>query len=209
MSAVPTTTFSVPKLNSYALGGNRKVTMIYHERFSLNPAVASLASYVFRANSCYDPNYTGTGHQPRGFDQLMALYDHGTVIGSKMDVGIFSPNSVGATVAVNLRDSVSTPSTFDDMLEVPTCSWTIISPSAGGGVANLSQSCSPAKFLGRPKVLSEDDLRFSSSADCVEQAFYHIVVGPTDSLTDLSSIDFHVRIEYTVILSEPKLPGIS
>lgn len=206
---VPTATFSVPRLRNYSLGGNRKVTMIYHERFSVNPAAGLTGAYIFRANTCYDPNVTGAGHQPRGFDQLMALYDHGTVIGSKIDVGVFNTNATAVTAAVSLRDEGTPSVTYDDILEVATCSWTIVSSLTASGVANLTQTCSPKNFLGRPNLMSEDDLRFSRSNDCTEQAFYHVYFGPTDGGFDLGAVHCHVRIEYTVILSEPRLPSSS
>lgn len=208
-SMVPTSTFSVPRLRNYSLGGSRKVTMIYHERFDLNPGAAVLASRIYRANSCFDPTYAIGGHQPRGFDQLMALYDHGTVIASKIDVGAVNNNSIPATFSVSLRDNPSAFVAFDDALEVPTCSWTISNTANGGGVVNLSQTCSVKKFLGRPNVMSEDNLRFTSTADCSEQCFYHINLGPTDGSSDLGSVPFHVRIEYTVILTEPTMPTLS
>jgi hypothetical protein len=30
----------------------------------------------FRTTAVYDPDYTGTGHQPYGFDQHSRLYNH-------------------------------------------------------------------------------------------------------------------------------------
>ena len=37
-------------------------------------------------NSLFDPNRTGTGHQPYGFDQLSTFYNRYYVTGSKMTV---------------------------------------------------------------------------------------------------------------------------
>lgn len=54
----------------------RTVNLRYCEYFDLVDAAVGWAGYVFRANSVYDPNYTGVGHQPLGRDQLAALYDH-------------------------------------------------------------------------------------------------------------------------------------
>lgn len=33
-------------------------------------------NYIFNLNSLFDPNRTGTGHQPYGYDQIAALYDY-------------------------------------------------------------------------------------------------------------------------------------
>ena len=35
-------------------------------------------------NSLFDPDQTGTGHQPYYFDQFAALYNRYTVLGSKL-----------------------------------------------------------------------------------------------------------------------------
>lgn len=42
------------------------------------------AGYVFRGNSVYDPDYTGTGHQPRYFDQFMEVYGRYLVLSAKL-----------------------------------------------------------------------------------------------------------------------------
>jgi len=41
----------------------------------LNPAIGAAAGYVFNLNSLHDPNTSGVGHQPTGFDQLIAIYE--------------------------------------------------------------------------------------------------------------------------------------
>lgn len=205
---VQTDAFSIGRPSSYPLGRQRKCTMIYGETFTLNPGVGSLASYVFRANSCYDPNLTGIGHQPRGFDQLMALYDHGTVIASKIDVGGYNTATQGQVMVLSLRDTSSVAGTFNDAMEVPKSVWTIIPGAAGGGVSNLSLGCNPSKFMGRSKPLSEDNLRFSDSADALDKCFFHIYVGDPAG-GDPLGVNLQVRIEYTVILTEPHMPGES
>lgn len=47
----------------------------YHERASLSLTGGVAQVYSFRVNSLYDPNYTGGGHQPGGYDQLTAIYN--------------------------------------------------------------------------------------------------------------------------------------
>jgi len=57
-----------------------------------------MSSQVFRANSLYDPDLTGTGHQPNGFDTLMQAYDHFTVLASKIRVRTIQAASGGGTI---------------------------------------------------------------------------------------------------------------
>lgn len=47
----------------------------YATTFLLIPGGTTAATgHMFRLNSVYDPDYTATGHQPRGYDQWAALY---------------------------------------------------------------------------------------------------------------------------------------
>lgn len=66
---------------------SRLVRMRYVENYSLNPALPGLmAQYVFRCNSIFDPNETGTGGQPLGHDQWSVFYNKYVVVGSKITV---------------------------------------------------------------------------------------------------------------------------
>lgn len=46
---------------------------------TVSPATAD--TYQFRLNSIFDPNFSGTGHQPMGHDQLIELYNKYHVYG--------------------------------------------------------------------------------------------------------------------------------
>lgn len=65
---------------------SQKVELTYCEELTVPNRQASTTPFIFRLNSCYDPNYTGVGHQPRGFDQWMNIYNNYTVIGARVKV---------------------------------------------------------------------------------------------------------------------------
>ena len=77
-----------------------KVDLHYESLVTLMPG-AAVASYVFRGNSLFDPDYTGTGHQPRYYDQLTPIYGRYKVLRSAITVEMIngSPNS-GAIFAI-------------------------------------------------------------------------------------------------------------
>ena len=56
----------------------------YSTTFTLSPTGTTVAQRVFSANGMYDPDQTGIGHQPRGFDQIMSMYSHFTVVKCQM-----------------------------------------------------------------------------------------------------------------------------
>lgn len=204
---VKTSNYSAP-IRYAPMERTRKVQFIYSETFTLNAGIGTSTQYLFSANGCYDPNTTGTGTQPRGFDQLMALYDHGTCIGSKIDVGFYNPNATAQIVAVSVRDTVVTVANFKDMLEQPSCVWSMLPANDGGGVCNLTMAVNPTKFLGRASPLSDDALQFSASNNPAEECYYVIATGDAPG-GDPAAIVVSVRITYTCILHEPKFPGAS
>lgn len=187
-----------------------KTKLIYSELFSLDPATGATTGYVFSANGLYDPNITSTGHQPRGFDQLMAMYDHYTVIGSKIVVRFDNQdNSEPALVAIRLSDDGTYSSNITDTLEDPSVRVKTLGGNTGNPTVTLTKACNPSKFLGRPSPLDNGSLRGSASANPSEQVYYNIMVMPMDALINLNRIYLQATIEYVVIFNEPSTPPIS
>lgn len=62
---------------------SKVIRLKYVETFALDPAASSVgASYIFRAADIFDPNYTGTGHQPLAHDTWAVIYQSYDVIKS-------------------------------------------------------------------------------------------------------------------------------
>lgn len=184
-----------------------KATLRFVDYPTLNIGAAGTpATHVYRASGLYDPDVTGVGAQPRGFDQLMTLYDHFVVIGSKITVKM-SPYIATKPVyfAINLKDSGTTDANIITTTESSFTSWNLVSPS--GDTCTLVQTYSP-RFLGRSNPLSDPDLKGSDSASPVENAFYHVVIA-SPAGTDESAIVPFVCIEYTAVFIEPKRPPAS
>lgn len=72
------------------------VKLIYAEQIPINPSVVSYFPYVFRGNSLFDPNLTGTGHQPLYFDQYSAIYSKYRVLGSSVKLDVINNGAVSA-----------------------------------------------------------------------------------------------------------------
>jgi len=79
----------------------------------MNAAASSFATYCFRANSLYDPDFTSTGHQPYGFDETMTVYNNYSVTASYIRVKHI-PNAIAdgnpAYVAIIRSNSSTVPS---------------------------------------------------------------------------------------------------
>lgn len=188
-----------------------KVRMKYCENaISLNPTVSGAASYVFSANGLYDPNISGVGHQPSGFDEMMTMYDHYTVIGAKITCTFVNTDTTYTQqVAIVARDSATPNSDIRESIEAGTCVHSVLSPDGNDrATQTLVYNLNPNKFLGRSKPLSDPDLKGNVAANPTEQVYFHIMADPGNS-NDSSIVGATVLIEYTAILHEPKEVGLS
>jgi len=83
---------SIGSRTSLGMPRTFKTKLLYVQEFTLDPGTYS-TSQSFRANDLYDPDYTGLGHQPRGFDQLTPFYQRFYVVGSRIRVKqVIMPN---------------------------------------------------------------------------------------------------------------------
>jgi hypothetical protein len=85
------------------LGGFGEVKLVrlrYVENISINPTTTNSSQWSFRANSIFDPNFTGVGHQPNWHDTYSGLYREYTVLGAKCVVQE-QPWGVNATQQTN------------------------------------------------------------------------------------------------------------
>jgi len=176
------------------------------------PADTFLGAYIYSCNGIYDPNITGAGHQPSGFDQLMTMYDHFVVIGAKAIVTFVNNDTSDAMiVGIDIRDSVNAEPDSRVIIESGTAKYANISERASGAnQITLEYKVNPSRFLGRSKPLSDPQLKGSATANPTEQCYFHIFAGNLDDQGTLgTSVTANIIIEYQVILIEPKPVGLS
>ena len=176
----------------------------YAEQISLDPGAGTSASYTFTANGCFDPNISGTGHQPLGFDQYMGvLYDHYTVLKSKISIRANTtgtgPSSGNMLFGILLRDTNSgTPVIPDAFIEQGRCKYTNIA-ATGQNAKSLSYTANPLKFLNHAKT--DIEVRGTASTNPAEQAYWILFASATNGTDNASPLDVMVVIDYWVELS--------
>lgn len=190
------------------LGTRYKCKLLYAERgFTLNPGAGGLPVWqVFSANGLYDPNITGIGHQPLGFDQIMEFYNHYTVIGSKCTITCLNNDTTYMQyVGIRKASSPTTITSVTDTVENGNVNFAVVAPAGTGSNASttLSMNMSPGAYLSKSSVLSEDDLRGNASNNPAEQCYFHVFAAPTAAV-DSGSVSMIVTIEYIAVFTEPK-----
>jgi hypothetical protein len=172
---------------------------------SLASTLANPGVYVLSLNGMYDPDTTGTGHQPRGFDQLMLLYDHYVVTHARVRVSFAnSSTAVPAIGFVCVRDNATPSTNHTDYMESTNTTYKSLGvESSSSSVSNITVDVNPPAFLGRRDPLSDPQLKGSNATNPDEGCSIHIGAYSSDLFTT-SSVLMQAVIEYTAVLIEPK-----
>jgi len=90
-----------PYSSNIGLPNRKHVKLVYCEQFIVSPGAAATASVQrMLINSLYDPNSTGTGHQPMGFDQWALHYNEYVVKGAKVTTTFTNVNPGNSPIRV-------------------------------------------------------------------------------------------------------------
>jgi len=170
-------------------------TVRYVDWFTFN-FTSGLGTYVFSANSLFDPNTTGTGHQPLVFDQLAALYNHYTVLKSRLKATFNT--IIPFILTIKLDDDATPSSNAPVALEQPNCRGGLFY-APGTGMPVIRHSFDAAKTFG-PNPMAQEDLQGSSGASPADGQFYQIQVYEPQ-LTS-GSIQVLVELDFDVVWTE-------
>lgn len=156
--------------------------------------------YRFNLNSIYDPNSTGTGHQPYGFDTLATLYNRYRVIscGWRIQVNWTSNNTaqpvlVGAIPANEALTFLS----LAELRENPRAKY--INQNYGAETIALTGKSYIPSLVGRNKAQYMADDRYQAliNSSPNELAILNVVTGP-NGLDSPASATIQIVLEYTV-----------
>lgn len=178
-----------------------KVNMKFSEYPQLTSNSGSMGQYAYRMNSIYDPNFTGTGVQPMYMDQLAALYNHYTVIGSRLKV-TFTPSVVSSNPAIvgfiADDDGIISYNSLAAVQSSSSCRWKLI-PAGSTDPYTLTYNWSAKKTFGG-SVMSNNDLSAASNANPTEGSYCNLFANTINGGTQ--TFLAMVEIEYIVIWTE-------
>lgn len=165
------------------------------------------ASRVYTTNGLFDPDISGTGHQPVGFDQMMVAYNHYSVIRAKITVSFMNSGATPCRVGVYLNPSAVALTDPVQIMENGQVKWMDLdcksSPGTGSRIGSVSIDCDNKKYFGKGKYteLMEASLSGDSANNPVEQAYFTVFsLNPFD--TGTTSVEFSSVISYDTIYHE-------
>lgn len=184
----------------------RRAFLRYCEEINITCTAGALQPHVFRANGVFDPNHTGIGHQPMGYDQWSTLFNHYVVVGSRINVamtGSEPANANPSVFGVYLTDSTTVP--YTDWTEFKEAKKGTQRTMQGGRTTALScgSKFSAKKFYNITDIKDNvDRLGADILTTPAEQALYCIYYQVLNNLTITQT--FLVTIDYIVDFSEPR-----
>lgn len=183
---------------------------LYYEPYVvLQPSIGSLAIYNFSANGIYDPNRSGTGHQPIGFDTMMTLYEQFTVMRSHIKITVINSGTDACRVALYLNPDTTASSITATMENGLLDSKVLAGSGETGGqhrMKTLELTCDIPKYFGKTfnGILSDPQMYGTISADPGEQVYYTIAAWDPFTTAAEAIVSFDVTITYDVMYWEPK-----
>lgn len=180
----------------------------------LTPASAGLAaSHVYSANSLFDPDRTGVGHQPRGFDQYIAMYENYTVTSATITVTfsatINSNNVAGHIVGIVEDNGVLLATDRTDLTERPRMIKKTLGNNNSNAVTTCRYKCDLSKRTGFNNILNAAAAKGSSISSPSEEVYLKPFVFALNQTDAPSAVRIQVQIDYTCVFSEPKQPSLS
>lgn len=188
----------------------QKVVHKYVERdVSLDPAAGASAINVFSVNGLYDPNITGAGHQPHGFDEMNALYNRYNVINTQVRVIFSAQTASGNRYCVGVCQTPGTSLLTNTQYLEGTSAWDLLpSGSIAGETRTLYLAASPGQYFGIAHPMSEKDIQGTGSGNPTKQFYFH-VFAMDEGTANPSAVTATVEIAYTAVWSEPKQLTVS
>jgi len=180
------------------------VKLRYHEGNTITSTTGGLASYKFRLNSLFDPNYTGTGHQPMYRDTYAGIYNHYSVISTVAKVRFVNASSVPFWVGAVIDDDSSSSAGIDPIIEQNHSVSHLVTPVTGSNSAStvtINWDCK--KILGINPYTSEA-YRTPFAENPSEESYLVIYCATADSSTN--NMYFDVTLDFTTLLSELQTP---
>lgn len=175
------------------------VKMCYVERFDFSQLLNYTSQITMKGNSLFDPNQSGTGHQPLYFDQYAALYSRYRVFGSAITVDVIN-NSGSAAIyyVVNATTDVNSFADIPTLLEQPHSMSPKIVPIAARVSSRTKMYASTRQVQGLAKTQIYDDVQSAPvTTDPNNVWYWNILFNTVDNLNGISGICI-VKLVYFV-----------
>jgi len=162
----------------------------------VNYSAAGLSVQTYALNSLYDPDYSGSGTQPVGFDEIMAIYYYYRVISVRVRISCTNAGSAAIMAVTPARDSTS-PTQITAMAANEGAVSELIAGTYGQNKKVIVKDINIAQYLGLKSNIG-DDLHGTTTTSPARVVYLHIGLEEIDlSAKDLSLfVEFEFRTKF-------------
>lgn len=150
---------------------------------------------VYAGNGLYDPDITGIGHQPTGFDQLVAIWSRYRVYSSRIRVDVVNVAGVPVQVSITPQAVSTNFTSTQDATQYPGTTWKVLGgTTTSQDVVTITNRASTKNIFHVSDI--KDDVAFTgNNANNPQNLWYwHVMIdNPTADALDLYT---YVTIEY-------------
>jgi len=146
----------------------------YTDNFGIAPG-SQASQYTFRGNSCYDPDYTSAGHQPRYYDQYATIYSKYLVLGSSIKISMMNNAGTSPVFMVIIpATEILTLTTGAPASEYPRARTSKLLGVSGYQTTSISNSAQTETILGLiPGQIKDMDYSSLTGANPLELWYWN------------------------------------
>lgn len=175
-----------------------RTTLQYTDTITISGASFQTV-YTFRGNSCYDPDYTSSGHQPAYFDTFSEVYGKYKVYGARIRLTIANnTNDATCLAIIPHSDPLGVGSSVSALLDLPRSRWVPIG-AANIMPAKITHSASTSEILGlTSRQIEDDDYSATTTANPNQLWYFNLFLFNIDSAVLAPKVSVVLQIFYDV-----------
>lgn len=175
---------------------------------TITETVASAgSSYTFGINNCYDPNFTGAGAQPLGFDQYSALYARYRVLRVRYRVTFAQRGTIPCRIGCYASPQSTLPADSNAWtIQNSTAKQSFLGTTTGGNnVYVFTGTLLPSRVFGvtQNEYLSDQDFAAGTGFGPARLCYLHIWNAAVAGGASLASTDYSVSLWFETEMSSP------
>lgn len=187
---------------------NKRVTLRYSAEISVaSPGPGLAAGHVFRLNSIFDPDLTGTGHNPLGYDQWLAIYNNYHVVDARIKAtrtytttGAVAPSMMCIAVVDRTAALETDTQTISERQDY---SAMVQTGDADQGIQVSRQTVNMSKFFGVKDVADDADLGAVVTQNPLKSCLAAVTFCSINNNQFGTALAL-VEIEFDIVFTDPK-----
>lgn len=174
-----------------------KAKLTYAESVQINAGIGTAGVRVLAVNGLFDPDITGVGHQPAGFDQYMGLYNQYIVTKAWIKVCFLNTDTANEmVVGITPLDLSSTSGDFRRYIEQGTSKWTTLTPLGDSAAKATIMHEVNMREMSAQDIFNDDTYSGTNASNPANTHYFHVWVAATGALVDPPASSATIEIQY-------------